>query len=111
MYLDSAILVKLLTEEPDSYHYASLVEGERVASSALAYTEVWSAILAKERAGFIDSEERSLAWQSFSQRVEEELITLVPLSDSIFKKANRILEDMHPGVALRTLDALHLATC
>jgi len=39
------------------------------------------------------------------------LIRLEPLSEATLKKANHILEQCHPRVALRSLDALHLAAC
>jgi len=49
VYLDTAILVKLLVREPDSRLYAELVEGEVVWSSQIVVTECFSALLRKER--------------------------------------------------------------
>ncbi|HTG43027.1 MAG TPA: type II toxin-antitoxin system VapC family toxin, partial [Verrucomicrobiae bacterium] len=49
------------------------------------------------------------AWASFDRAVMEETIELLPLGPAIFKRANHILEKCHPQLALRTLDALHLA--
>jgi predicted nucleic acid-binding protein len=43
--------------------------------------------------------------------VDDEAILLVPLSEATLKKANHILDQCHPRVALRSLDALHLAAC
>jgi len=111
MYLDTAILVKLFVAEPDSDFFGALVDGQPVCSSAIAYTEVWSALLGKERAKAITPEHRRRAWSVFRRNADEELITLVPLSEAILRKANHILEHCHPAVALRSLDALHLAAC
>jgi predicted nucleic acid-binding protein len=111
MYLDTAILVKLFVREADSEFFAEMVDGQSVSSSALAYTELFSAFLGKERAGDIDSKQRQRAWAAFERHLEEETILLEPFSPAIFKKANRILMDCHPKVPLRSLDALHLATC
>lgn len=111
MYLDTAILVKLYVREPDSDYFAVAADDQVVCSSLLAYTEFWSALLGKERAGAIDSQQRRQAWAAFEQDVDEEGIRLEPLSPAIFRKANRILADCHPMVPLRSLDALHLATC
>jgi len=111
MYLDTAILVKLFVAEPDSEYFGRLVDGQIVSSSFLAYTEVWSALLGKERLGAITAEQRRGAWTAFARNVEEELIALAPLSEAAFKRANRILDQCHPKVALRSLDALHLASC
>ena len=111
MYLDTAILVKLFVAEPDSEYFGCLVDGQIVSSSLLAYTEVCSALLGKERARAITAEQRRRSWAAFARNVEEELITLAPLNEAVFKRANRILDQCHPKVALRSLDALHLASC
>jgi predicted nucleic acid-binding protein len=111
MYLDTAVLLKLFVREPDSEFFGKLTDGESISSSVLAWTEVWSAMLGKERAGVLTVQERRRAWAAFEENVEEETIELASLNPSIFKKANRIMEQCHPQVALRSLDALHLATC
>ena len=110
VYLDTAILVKLFVREPDSDFFGKLTDGETVSSSVLAYTELWSALLAKERNGAITEETRQRAWRSFARNVDEEMILLSPISQATFRKANHILESCHPRVPLRSLDALHLAS-
>ena len=111
MYLDSCILVKLFVPEADSDYFGKLANGENLSSSILAYTEVWAALLAKERHGGVKLEQRQRAWNTFQYNVDEELILLVPFSPAIFKKANHLLETCHPRIPLRSLDALHLASC
>lgn len=111
MYLDTAILVKLFTREPDSEFFGKLTDGEKISSSVLSYTELYSALLRKERSGEITITERRRAWAAFEQKVEEGTIVLAPFHLALFKKANHILEQCSPKVALRSLDALHLATC
>jgi predicted nucleic acid-binding protein len=49
VYLDTAVLVKLLVREPDSDFYARTVEGQIVWSSQIVLTECFSALLRKER--------------------------------------------------------------
>ena len=110
MYLDTSVLVKLFTREPDSEYYGKLTDGQTVCSSVLAYTEVWSALLAKERAGSITTEQRRKVWAAIDRNVMSEVIELLPMGPAIFKRANRILEVCHPKVPLRSLDALHLAS-
>jgi predicted nucleic acid-binding protein len=68
-------------------------------------------LLAKERAGAITAEQRRRAWSAFRHDVEEDTIELISVSQATFKKANHILDQCHPKVALRSLDALHLAAC
>jgi len=111
MYLDTAILVKLFLREPDSDFYAGLVDNAVVVSSSIAYAEVWSAVLSKERSGMITRQQRNYILGEFSRSVDEDIIQLIPLSLVVLKKANRILEDCHPDIPLRSLDALHLASC
>ncbi len=111
MYLDTAILVKLLAPEPDSEFFGNLTDGQLLSSAWLAYTETWSALLAKERAGTITAPQRRKAWRVFETHLREETIWLAPTTEAIYRRANRILENCHPQVALRSLDALHLATC
>jgi predicted nucleic acid-binding protein len=110
MYLDSCILVKLLVREPDSAYYARLVDGNPVSSSLLAFTEVWSALLARERAGHLGERMRLGAWQRFERQADDRLIDLVAVSETVVRRAHWILGRVHPKVPLRSLDALHLAT-
>jgi predicted nucleic acid-binding protein len=111
MYLDSSIIVKLFVPEPDSLFYAQLADRQTISSSALAYTEVWSALLRKERGGAISPAERIQAWEQLSRDLQEERIELLPVTGAILKRANRILAACHPQIPLRSLDALHLAAC
>jgi predicted nucleic acid-binding protein len=110
MYLDTSVLVKLFIRDPESEFYGRLTDGQIVCSSVLAYTEVWSALLFRERAGGLTPGLRQRAWAAFDRNVMEEVVELLPMGPAIFKRANRILEACHPKVALRSLDALHLAS-
>jgi predicted nucleic acid-binding protein len=110
MYLDSCILVKLFVAEPDSEFMIESLEGKPLTTSELACAEVLSAMLARERGGKISSRDRRRAWREFQNRIEEKEIRIEPLNSIVLRKANQILEQCHPEVPLRTLDALHLAT-
>jgi predicted nucleic acid-binding protein len=110
MYLDSAIVVKLLVRESDSDWFDRRLRGESFESSELALTEVQSALLAKERAGSISSFERVAAMEKFRGMIDDEVITLFKLNHMVLERAVAILIACHPGISLRTLDALHVAT-
>lgn len=110
MYLDSCILVKLFVAEPDSDFFIESLEGKSLTTSELAYTEVFSALLARERAGKISSADRRCAWKEFQDRIEVKEIRIESLNSVVLRKANQMLDQCHPEVLLRTLDALHLAT-
>jgi len=111
MYLDSSIIVKLLVREADSEWFSRTLAGHRFVTSELAVTEVRSALLAKERAGVITSRERVSASEKFFSLVEDELIRLLPLNRAVLERASAIQLACHPHIPLRTLDALHVATC
>jgi predicted nucleic acid-binding protein len=110
MYLDTSILVKLYIAEPDSIACSNRVSGAPLASSELAYTEFWSALLAKEKANQISSAVRQRAWETFLADIRETVLTLFPLNFVTLSDATEIMLEVHPHVSLRTLDAVHLAT-
>ena len=111
MYLDTAIIVKLLVREGDSEWFGRQLSGHGFESSELALTEVCAALLFKERAGDITPPERESAMANFFSMVESELIVLFPLNRTVLERARAIQVACHPRVPLRTLDALHVATC
>jgi predicted nucleic acid-binding protein len=111
MYLDSAIIVKLLIREPESEFFNTALSGHVLDSSELCLTEVCSALLAKERARGINARERQSAMLRFEELVQDEVLRLFPLDTRTLSRASAILKACHPKVALRTLDALHVATC
>jgi predicted nucleic acid-binding protein len=110
MYLDSCIIVKLLVAEPDSELFMSALEGKPIMTSELSQTEIFSALLSRERAGKISVPDRRRAWHEFEARVDAGEIKIEPLNSIVMRKANHLLEKCHPRVALCSLDAIHLAT-
>jgi predicted nucleic acid-binding protein len=110
MYLDSCIIVKLIVVEPDSEQFVRLLEGQPLVTSDLAQTEVYSALLARERAGTISAADRQCAWTELQARIGSGELRIEPLNSVVLRKARHCLERCHPEVPLRTLDAIHLAT-
>lgn len=111
MYLDTAILVKLLVREPDSDWFNTALVGQHFETSELALAEVRSALLAKERAGHITAPERIRAGEKFAFMVAEDLVRLFPLHRQVLERAGAMQLACHPRIPLRILDALHVATC
>lgn len=110
MYLDSCVLTKLLVPEPDSEVCERKVAGAVLVSSELAYGEVYSALLRKERDGHITPGHREAAWKEFERLVAQQSLFLATLDGVMVRKAKEVMKDVHPHVPLRTLDAIHLAT-
>lgn len=111
MYLDTGILVKLLTPEPETAFFERELQGHPLATSELALVEVKSALCAKERAKLISTEQRLRAEAKFSEMIGEEILELRSLDSRVLRKATQVIHGAHPDVALRALDALHVATC
>lgn len=110
MYLDTSVVVKLYVPEPDSGDCERLVAGRRIVSSELLYAELWSALLAKERAGVLAPADRQKIWQLFEIHLLDEVIEVVEIDGEVVREAAEMMARVHPRVPLRTLDAIHLAT-
>lgn len=110
MYLDTCVLAKLFVNEPDSAACVAKVSGSVIVTSELAYGELFSTLLRKERAKEINAAQRVRLWAEFERQVREESIYLAVLDGTIARKAKDVMLDVHPHVPLRTLDAIHLAT-
>jgi predicted nucleic acid-binding protein len=109
VYLDTTIVVKLVTREVDSLHWAKLVDGQILFSSELMLTECFSALQRKEREGALTKSRRKRAWQRIEQDLAARRITLVAVSREVLLASNVVLAACHPQIALRSLDAIHLA--
>jgi len=110
MYLDSCVIVKLVSHEPDSQAYHGLVTGQPIVTSELAVAEVRSALLTKERAGRISRPDRLKGWRLFQDKVRDQEFVLLTLDRRVIERAGAVIDQCHPHVALRTLDAIHVAT-
>lgn len=110
MYLDTSVFVKLYTREPDSAECERIVAGHKIVSSELLYTELWSALLAKERAGTLLPEARQRVWRIFESHLLDDVVELIELNGHVLREAAEMIARVHPQVPLRTLDAIHLAT-
>src|SRR5436189_766722 len=106
MYLDTSIVAKLYTREPDSAACEKIVSGHRIVSSELLYAELWSALLSKERNGVLTPADRARAWQMFEIHLLDEIVTLVDLDGVVVREAAEMIARVHPQVPLRTLDAI-----
>lgn len=110
MYLDTSVAVKLFVREPDSDECELVVGGDGFVTSELFVGEFWSALLAKERAKHFGPTVRPAVWSEFNSLVAEGIVQLVPLNGIVLREAIEVMGQVHPHVALRTLDAIHLAT-
>jgi predicted nucleic acid-binding protein len=111
MYIDTSVLVKLYIKEEDSEVCRNIIADSSLVSSRLLYCEFRAALFGKELRNVISPESRDEAWQTFEGDISDRLIRFVPLNDLVMQDARAVLDELHPAVSLRTLDAIHLATC
>lgn len=112
MYLDSAIIVKLFVREADSMFYAERLDGQPdLWTSELALTECYAALCRKEREKAIDARTRRAAWRRIERCLLEETLHFLSVSESVLQRSRMVLERCHPSVPIRSLDAIHLASC
>ncbi|MEO7934062.1 MAG: type II toxin-antitoxin system VapC family toxin [Chthoniobacterales bacterium] len=109
--MDTAIIIKLLVDEPDSHVFRQAIPGNSISTSELAVTEVLAALLAKERTQSITELEREQAWKEFSSWIADERLEIHSMDSLTLKKARHTLDRCHPSVPLRTLDSIHVAAC
>lgn len=111
MYIDTSVAVKLYVNEPDSRDCEAVVRGASVASSYLLYGEFRSALHGKVQRGAISPEVCADVWRQFQNEVESKSLTLISIDDTLVEDAAELIAELPPRFPLRTLDALHLATC
>jgi predicted nucleic acid-binding protein len=110
MYIDTSVAVKLFTPEPDSQASESIVADSALVSSELLYCELRTALHAKRRNNLISPAMMTSSWETFERYLLERRIRLVAFDSGVVREAAAVVDRVHPGVPLRTLDALHLAT-
>lgn len=113
MYLDSAIIVKLAIAEPDSNFYASLVDGRiDLSASVLSLPECRSALARKVDSGEIAHREYTDAWKMVEEMFSAYSgISVMGVENETLELASVLIERCRGKVALRALDAIHIATC
>ena len=113
MYLDSAILIKLVVREPDSDFYADLVDGQfSVSSSELAVVECRSALVRKRAQGQIDVRTYHGAWTRLQAYwAKGGGIVLQPVTLAVLQEAGETIQRCIGQAPLRSLDAIHIASC
>jgi predicted nucleic acid-binding protein len=112
MFLDSAIITKLVVQESDSRFYDALVEGQdQLWASHLAWTETFSALCRKQREAEISAAVRHGAWLRVRRYLEGRMIRTIPVSATVLNEANRLIEFCMTRAPLKTLDAVQLASC
>lgn len=111
MYLDSAYIAKYYVNEPDSAAIRKLViAGPVLYSSLWALAEVQCVFHRKMREGGTATQSARDLARIFLGHVEDGFWTLVPVRESLLKRAGAVLLSSPPNIFLRAGDAVHLTT-
>jgi hypothetical protein len=103
-YFDTSVLLKRYVHERGSDHARSLMRRYRFISSAVAPVEAIAALWRRRASGLLaDGVLRATVKRMRGDRLHWELVEVSPL---VLDRAEEIVET----TALRTLDALHLAS-
>lgn len=111
LFVDTSSLVKFYYPEPDSDAVeAGLLGAERVFLSELTRVEFASAVARKVRAGEIGKTEFARLTAAFDEDCLALRFSLVALGEQIVNEARSLIDRLGLDYALRTLDALQLAS-
>lgn len=109
IYLDSSALAKLYVPEPESDTLEAFLEGRRdLMISELAITEVLSAVARRRREGMITAHQALEIRDAVLADADSGSFHRLDLSPVVHREAERLSFHIE-SVALRTLDALHIA--
>ncbi len=112
MYLDTGLAAKLYVPEPESDAVQRLVDGQlRVTCSELLITEFSSVLSRYYREEGLPAATQQRIWMCFQEHVEQGRWNLIPISAEILFESKRLIWACQDITPLRTLDAIHLATC
>lgn len=110
LFFDTSALVKYLHEEPGSEHVIALIENQdhELWVSALARVEVVSALHRKRREQILTDAQLHRVLSEVGDVLQ--VFREEPITSSILDTAVQLIRTHGSERALRTLDALHLAT-
>ncbi len=109
LYLDSSALAKLYVPEPESERLDAFLKGRRgLMISELAITEVLSAVARRRREGELDREVAYEIREALLADAASGSFDRLDLNPAVHREAERLLLGSE-SVAMRTLDALHIA--
>lgn len=108
-YIDTSALLKAYVPEPDSDAFVDWAHDRPMRCiSPLSGVELHCAIHRRHRMGLLDARQRNSAIGAFDREVEADLFKVLSWPAQGFAEGREALERCRP-IALRALDALHLA--
>jgi predicted nucleic acid-binding protein len=111
MYLDSAYIAKFYVAEPDAERVRRVIaEADSLISSAISLGEMACLLHRQMREGYMKRPDIQKVLDAFLDHVDAGFWTLVPVSDSILRRASFLVSTAPENTFLRARDAIHLTT-
>jgi predicted nucleic acid-binding protein len=111
MYLDSAYIAKYYVNEPDAAAVRNVIRrAPNVCSSSWALAEVTCVFHRHVREGSLSVEQGRELMDLFRNHVEDDIWSLIPVTDGLLRRVATLIRGLPPHVPLRAGDAVHLVT-
>src|SRR4051812_4515580 len=102
----------MYVHEPDSQEWRDrLSEHSDFVSSALAIPEMKSALRQRVSQGLLRAGVAREVWDEFQTKLKAGAMQSIPISRDVLEESIALLDRLPMSVALRAVDAVHLATC
>ncbi|MDP2809000.1 MAG: type II toxin-antitoxin system VapC family toxin [Rhodocyclaceae bacterium] len=109
IYTDTSALLKRYLHEAFSEEFdAFFLSRGPLAISRLNLVEARCSLARRRRGGLIDSDVENGAWRELHNDIHDAALRLHMIADEQVAEASRLIESL-PGIALRSLNAIHLA--
>jgi predicted nucleic acid-binding protein len=113
MYLDTSVVAKLYFNEPESRRISGILAENKseFCSSELLIPEFHSVACRKLREKFVTQRQFIEAIDKFTEHDKCGAWRLYPVTRGTLSSAGKLIEKLSGSIGLKTLDAIHLATC
>jgi uncharacterized protein len=108
-YVDTSALAKWYLDEPGADEFTAFMQTTpQDLTSRLVLVEMRCLLARRRRAGDLSPDEELATYSLFTDQVAQGYVSVRPVPDALYASALELIDRL-AGIALRTLDALHLA--
>ena len=108
-YIDTSALAKWYLPEAGSEAFSSWMQKQQnTCISSLSNTEFRCLLARRQRMGLLSNQQVQIIYAKFQQDIQDAHLLHYPVENQHIQNAGLMIESL-PGLALRTLDAIHLS--
>jgi predicted nucleic acid-binding protein len=113
MYLDTSVAAKLYFNEPESHRISGILMENKseLCSSELLISEFHSVACRKLRERLVTQRQFRETIDKFMEHDKSGNWHLYPVTRETLSSAGKLIEKLSGSVGVKTLDAIHIATC